>query len=95
MAKKETTAKKAETKKKSSTKKPTTKKQTKKVTKVTEEQLPKLAEEVKEQTVIETVDLEKFKDEKGEYDLTKATDEEVKSAFNQLEQDDKIFVVKN
>ncbi len=95
MAKKETTAKKAETKKKSSTKKPATKKQTKKVTKVTEEQLPKIAEELQEQTVIETVDLEKFKDEKGEYDLTNATEEEVKSAINQLEDDDKIFVVKN
>ena len=95
MAKKETTAKKADTKKKATTKKPATKKQTKKVTKVTEEQLPKIAEEVQEQTVIERVDLEKFKDEKGEYDLTNATDEEVKSAFNQLEQDDKIFVVKN
>ena len=95
MAKKETTAKKAETKKKSSTKKPATKKQTKKVTKVTEEQLPKIAEELQEQTVIETVDLEKFKDEKGEYDLTNATEEEVKSAINQLEDDDKIFVVKD
>ena len=95
MAKKETTAKKAETKKKSSTKKPATKKQTKKVTKVTEEQLPKIADELQEQTVIETVDLEKFKDEKGEYDLTNATEEEVKSAINQLEDDDKIFVVKD
>jgi len=95
MAKKETTAKKAETKKKSSTKKPATKKQIKKVTKVTEEQLPKIAEELQEQTVIETVDLEKFKDEKGEYDLTNATEEEVKSAINQLEDDDKIFVIKN
>jgi len=95
MAKKETTAKKAETKKKSSNNKPATKKQTNKVTKVTEEQLPKIAEELQEQTVIETVDLEKFKDEKGEYDLTNATEEEVKSAINQLEDDDKIFVIKN
>lgn len=95
MAKKETTAKKAETKKKAATKKPATKKQIKKVTKVTEEQLPKIAEELQEQTIIETVDLEKFKDEKGEYDLTNATEEEVKSAINQLEDDDKIFIVKN
>lgn len=95
MAKKETTAKKAETKKKSSNNKPATKKQTNKVTKVTEEQLPKIAEEVKEQTVIETVDLEQFKDENGEYDLTNTNDEEVKSAINQLENDGKIFVVKN
>jgi len=89
MAKKETAAKKADTKKKSSTKKPTTKKQTKKVTKVTNEP-----------SVIETVDLEKFKDEKGEYDLTNATElnmhtpEEVKSVLERLKSDDKIVVTK-
>ena len=79
---------------KKAAKKSSTKKQTKKVTKVTEEQLPKIAKEVNEPAVIETVDLEKFKDEKGEYDLTKATDTEVKSAFKQLKSDDEIVVTK-
>ena len=64
----------------------------KKVTKVTETQLPKLVEEAKEQTVVEEVDIEKFKDEKGEYDLTNATEEEVKSVFNQLKDDDEVVV---
>ena len=89
-------AKKENTKKKDAGKKVETKKKpaTKKVTKVTEEQLPKIAEELQEQAVIETVDLEKFKDEKGEYDLTKATETEVKSAINQLKGDDEIIVTK-
>lgn len=64
----------------------------KKVTKVTETQLPKIVEEAKEQTVVEEVDIEKFKDEKGEYDLTNATEEEVKSVFNQLKDDDEVVV---
>jgi len=89
-AKKETTKKKNTGKKVATNKKATPKK----VAKVTEEQLPKIVEEITEPTVDEKVDLEKFKDEKGEYDLTKATEEEVKSAFNQLDPEDKIFVTK-
>lgn len=89
-------AKKEATKKKDTDKKGTTKKKptTKKVTKVTEEQLPKMVEEISKPSVIETVDLEKFKDEKGEYDLTKATETEVKSDINQLDADDEIIVKK-
>ena len=90
-AKKETTKKKDTGKKVETKKKPAVKK----VAKVTEEQFPKIVEEINEPAIIETVDLEKFKDEKGEYDLTKATDDEVKNAINQLESDDKIFIVNN
>lgn len=89
-AKKETTKKKDTGKKVEEKKKPTNKK----VTKVTEEQLPKMAEEISEPAVIETVDLEKFKDENGDYDLTKATETEVKSAIKQLNADDEIIVTK-
>lgn len=89
--------KKEATKKKATTKKTTTKKTTKKVAKVTEEQFPSLIkEELGESTVEEKkIDWDKYKVKEGEYDLTKASNEEVTSAFKEMKQDDEVFVTKN
>lgn len=89
--------KKEATKKKATTKKATTKKTTKKVAKVTEEQFPSLIkEELVESTVEEKkIDWDKYKVKEGEYDLTKASNEEVTSAFKEMKSDDEIFVTKN
>jgi hypothetical protein len=89
--------KKEATKKKATTKKTTTKKTTKKVAKVTEEQFPSLIkEELGESTVEEKkVDWDKYKVKEGEYDLTKASNEEVTSAFKEMKPDDEVFVTKN
>jgi hypothetical protein len=89
--------KKEATKKKATTKKTTTKKTTKKVAKVTEEQFPSLIkEELGESTVEEKkIDWEKYKVDEGEYDLTKASNEEVTSAFKEMKPDDEVFVTKN
>ncbi len=93
MAKKETSVKKTETKKKSSAKKNTISKESKKVVKITEQQIPSIVEKTQVSSTIEEVNLEKFKNEKGEYDLTKASEEEAKSAYKQLESDDEIHIV--
>lgn len=89
--------KKEATKKKATTKKNTTKKTTKKVAKVTEEQFPSLIkEELGESTVEDKkIDWDKYKVKEGEYDLTKASNEEVTSAFKEMKSDDEIFVTKN
>ena len=89
--------KKEATKKKATTKKTTTKKTTKKVAKVTEEQFPSLIkEELGESTIEEKkVDWDKYKVKEGEYDLTKASNEEVTSAFKEMKPDDEVFVTKN
>ena len=89
--------KKEATKKKATTKKTTTKKTTKKVAKVTEEQFPSLIkEELGESTVEEKkIDWDKYKVKEGEYDLTKASNEEVTSAFKEMKPDDEVFVTKN
>jgi hypothetical protein len=89
--------KKEATKKKATTKKATTKKTTKKVAKVTEEQFPSLIkEELGESTVEEKkIDWDKYKVKEGEYDLTKASNEEVTSAFKEMKPDDEVFVTKN
>lgn len=93
--------KKEATKKKATTKKATTKKTTKKVAKITEEQFPslikdeinkELGEEVVEDKII---DWDKYKVKEGEYDLTKASNEEVTSAFKEMKPDDEVFVTKN
>ena len=94
MANKETSVKKTETKKKSSTKKNTISKESKKEVKITEQQFPSIVEKTQDSSTIEEVNLEKFKNEKGEYDLTKASEEEVKSVYKQLESDDEIHIVK-
>ena len=89
--------KKEATKKKATTKKTTTKKTTKKVAKVTEEQFPSLIkEELGESTVEEKkIDWDKYKVKEGEYDLTKASNEEVSSAFKEMKSDDEVLVTKN
>lgn len=89
--------KKEATKKKATTKKATTKKTTKKVAKVTEEQFPSLIkEELVESTVEEKkIDWDKYKVKEGEYDLTKASNEEVTSAFKEMKSDDEVLVTKN
>ena len=89
--------KKEATKKKATTKKATTKKTTKKVAKVTEEQFPSLIkDEIVESTVEDKkIDWDKYKVKEGEYDLTKASNEEVTSAFKEMKPDDEVFVTKN
>jgi hypothetical protein len=81
MAKKETKNKKVANKKNN------------KVSKVTEKQI-----EVIKETLVETkndnFDFDKFKDEKGEYDLRNATEEEIVEAFKNMSPEDKIFVTK-
>ena len=95
------TTKKEATKKKATTKKTTTKKTTKKVAKVTEEQFPSLIKdeinkELGEEVVEDKkIDWDKYKVKEGEYDLTKASNEEVTSAFKEMKPDDEVFVTKN
>jgi hypothetical protein len=93
--------KKEATKKKATTKKATTKKATKKVAKITEEQFPSLVKdeinkELGEEVVEDKkIDWDKYKVKEGEYDLTKASKEEVTSAFKEMKPEDEVFVTKN
>ena len=85
---------------KTATKKAVTKKATNKVTKITEEQVTLLKDEINKEigeNVAEEqkVDWDKYKVKEGEYDLTNASKEEVTSAFKDMESEDKIIVTKN
>jgi hypothetical protein len=81
MAKKETKNKKVANKKNN------------KVSKVTEKQI-----EVIKETPVETkndnFDFDKYKDEKGEYDLRNASENEIIEAFKNMSPEDEIFVTK-
>lgn len=83
MAKKETKNKKVASKNAKSTK----------VSKVTEKQI-----EVIKETPVEAkndnFDFDKYKDEKGEYDLRNASEKEIIEAFKNMSPEDKIFVTK-
>jgi hypothetical protein len=89
--KKETTSKKTSSKKSTAPKKQVT--QVNKKTKVSEEQIEKIVTNIEEPKV-PNVDIEKFATENGDYDLTKATYEEVIDVINHLEPDDVVEVVK-
>jgi hypothetical protein len=91
MASKKETSKKTSSKKSAAPKKQAV--QVNKKTKVSEEQIEKIVANIEEPKE-PNVDIEKFATEKGDYDLTKATDEEVIDVINHLEPDDVVEVVK-
>ena len=91
MANKKETSKKASSKKSAAPKKQAV--QANKKTKVSEEQIEKIVTNIEEPKK-PNVDIEKFATENGDYDLTKATDEEVIDVINHLEPDDVVEVVK-
>ena len=91
MASKKETSKKTSSKKSAAPKKQAV--QVNKKTKVSEEQIEKIVANIEEPKE-PNVDIEKFATEKGDYDLTKATDEEVIDIINHLEPDDVVEVVK-
>jgi hypothetical protein len=91
MASKKETSKKTSSKKSAAPKKQAV--QVNKKTKVSEKQIEKIVTNIEEPKE-PNVDIEKFATENGDYDLTKATDEEVIDVINHLEPDDVVEVVK-